>query len=232
VYEKQKNKRVDLKINITYSSLSFSFLYETIYFLHCKKNIFCTPTLFYLFLLLRNTKAKKRAEKEERKKNAKVIKIQKERRRKKRDTMATDILDKHRFKNQCSLYESTRLPVETDPIVRSNSSTMSKSNRTHHKKYVTQTISTPTNDNSLHQRHNSSTDILSLLRSLAFKPFKASSTGNSFTGGQTNNVLSDSQTLATKSSVNLLRYRPLSDVVTDNASCTQSTYVKISFISI
>lgn len=143
--------------------------------------------------------------------------------------MATDILDKQRFKNQCSLYESTRLPLENDAINRSNSTAMSKINQNHRKKYATQT---PTTSNNSHRQHHSeSTDILSLIRSFAFKPFKTSSMANTFTGGQAHHpVLSDSQMSTAKSSVNLLKIRPLSDVVTDHASYTQSTYAVEEFL--
>lgn len=180
-----------------------------------KKNIFYTPTLFDTLRKEKNRKQRKKT------RNLSKYKRKEE---KKRDTMATDILDKQRFKNQCSLYESTRLPLENDAINRSNSTAMSKINQNHRKKYATQT---PTTSNNSHRQHHSeSTDILSLIRSFAFKPFKTSSMANTFTGGQAHHpVLSDSQMSTTKSSVNLLNFRPLSDVVTDHASYTQSTYV-------
>ena len=95
-------------------------------------------------------------------------------------------------------------------------------------KYSTQTniSSSHSSTNSIHNRHSGSTDILSLIRSFAMKPFKTSSMTNAIAGGQTSNVIGGTN-IPTKSPVNLLRYRPLSDVLTDHASYTQSTHVCI-----
>jgi hypothetical protein len=145
--------------------------------------------------------------------------------------MATDVLDEHRFKSQCSIYEPTyvrstkeqkRRPATTTTVLR----TPSMSTATHDRrvKYSTQKNITSTHStaNSIHSRHSGSTDILSLIRSFALKPFKTSSMTNAVAGGQTNNVIGGSNTHS-KLPVNLLRYRPLSDVVTDHASYTQSS---------
>jgi hypothetical protein len=164
-----------------------------------------------------------------------------EQERKKRDNMATDILDEHRFQSQCSLYESTRIQLTKDSILRPNTATTTTSSTTvlgappmstvtHHRrvKYSTQAnaSSSPSSTNSIHSRHSGSTDIFSLIRSFAMKPFKTSSMSNAIAEGQTSNVIGGTNT-PTKSSVNLLRYRPLSDVLTDHASYTQSTHVCI-----
>lgn len=148
--------------------------------------------------------------------------------------MSTDILDEHRFKNQCSLYESTRIQLTNDSRRRpsttttttSSSSPMSSLTHNRRVKYPTQTNvpSSHSSTNSIHSRHSGSTDILSLIRSFAMKPFKTSSMTNAIAGGQTSNVIGGTNAPA-KSPVNLLRYRPLSDVLTDHASYTQSPHV-------
>lgn len=157
--------------------------------------------------------------------------------------MATDILDENRFKNQCSLYESNRVSLTKDSRRHPSSSssttptttsvipgTSSMSSYTHNRrvKYPTQTNppSSHSSTNSIHNRHSGSNDIMSFLRSLAFKPFKTSSMTNAIAGGQTSNVIGGTNT-PTKSPVNLLKYRPLSDVLTDHASHTQSPHVCI-----
>jgi hypothetical protein len=151
--------------------------------------------------------------------------------------MATDILDERRFKSQCSLYESTRIQLNKDsrrrPLTATTSSilsTPSMSSVTHNRraKYSTHTdiSSAHSSTNSIHNRHSGSNDILSLIRSFAMKPFKTSSMTNAIAGGQTSNVIGGTNT-PTKSPVNLLRYRPLSDVLTDHASYTQSPHVCI-----
>jgi hypothetical protein len=142
--------------------------------------------------------------------------------------MTTDVLDEHRFKTQCALYESTHIQLTNDSIHRPSTSVLNPS--THHQrvKYPTQTSrpSSHSSMNSIHHRHSGSTDILSFLRSIAMKPFKTSSMTNALAGGQASNVIGDSHTHS-KSPVNLLRYRPLSDVLTDHASYTQPTHVCI-----
>lgn len=146
--------------------------------------------------------------------------------------MAADILDERRFKSQCSLYESGKdsqtrpSSTATTPILRQPS----MSNIEHHRrvKYPTQS-GVPTSHastNSIHNRHSGSTDILSLIRSFALKPFKSSSMTNAIAGGQTSDVIGGTN-MRSKESVNLLRYRPISDVLTDHASHSQSTLVCI-----
>ena len=144
--------------------------------------------------------------------------------------MAADILDERRFKSQCSLYESGKdsqtrpSSTATTPILRQPS----MSTIEHHRrvKYPTQSgvPSSHASTNSIHNRHSGSTDILSLIRSFALKPFKSSSMSNSIAAGQTNAVIGGAN-IRSKASVNLLGYRPISDVLTDHASSTQSTLV-------
>jgi hypothetical protein len=95
-------------------------------------------------------------------------------------------------------------------------------------KYSTQT-SMPANtstNNSIHNRHSTSTDLLSVIRSFALKPFKTSSMTNAMAEGQTNNVVGGHH-IHTKPPVSLLKYRPLSDNLTHHTTCTQSTRVCI-----
>jgi hypothetical protein len=151
--------------------------------------------------------------------------------------MATDVLDEHRFTSQTSLYEPsrTRLPKQGSRRIVTGSTTTiyetastTTTNRPRRVRYSTQT-SAPTNhvtNNSIHQRHSVSNDFLSLFRSFAIKPFKTSSMTNAVAEGQTNNVISDNNVHA-KPPVSLLRYRPLSDNVTENTSYAQSTRVCI-----
>jgi hypothetical protein len=143
--------------------------------------------------------------------------------------MTTDVLDEHRFKTQCSLYESTHVQLPNDSIHRpSTSSVLNKPKHNQRVKYPTQTnlSSSRSSMNSIHDRHSTSNDIFSFFRSLAMKPFKTSSMTNALAGGEASNVIGDSH-MHNKSPVNLLRYRPLSDVSTDHASYTQSTHVCI-----
>ncbi|CAF1096888.1 unnamed protein product [Adineta steineri] len=152
--------------------------------------------------------------------------------------MSTDVLDEHHFKSQCSLYESTHTKLAKDTIRLSTTtstilgtSSMSTPTRYRRVKYPTQinASSSSSSSNSIHNRHSGSTDILSLIRSFAMKPFKASSMTNAVAGGQTRNVISGSNTHS-KHAVNLLRYRPLSDVVTDHDSYTQPTHTVEDFL--
>ncbi len=140
--------------------------------------------------------------------------------------MATDIFDEHRFQSQCSPSKDS-LHRPTTPSVL-NTSSMSAIGRNRRMKYSTQPgiSSSQSSTNSIHNRHSGSTDILSLIRSFAMKPFKTSSMSNAISGGQTSDVIGGTY-ISTKSPVNLLRYRPLSDVLTDHASYTQSTHVCI-----
>jgi len=149
--------------------------------------------------------------------------------------MATEVLDEHRFTSQTSLYEPsrTRLPKEGKRRTITGSTTTiyetaSTTTRPRRVKYSTQN-SMPTNhvtNNSIHHRHSVSNDFLSLFRSFAIKPFKTSSMTNAVAEGQTNNVMNDNNVHA-KPPVSLLRYRPLSDNLTEHTSYTQSTRVCI-----
>ncbi len=150
--------------------------------------------------------------------------------------MTTDVLDENHFKTQCSLYESNRtiltkdsirLPTSTSTVL--GTSSMSTPGRHQRVKYPTQSsasASSLSSMNSIHNRHSGSSDILSLIRSFAMKPFKTSSMTNAMIEGQTNNIIGGNQ-INSKPSVSLLKYRPLSDSVTDHTSYTQSTRVCI-----
>ena len=144
--------------------------------------------------------------------------------------MTTGITDDHVFTSQCSIYDSPRVrsPKETRPVLGTPSMPSSAAHR-RQVKYPTQaSMASPRpSTNSIHHRHSGSADLMSVIRSLALKPFKASSMTDAVAGGQTSNVISGSQ-LPNKSSVNLLRYRPLSDVLPDQTSFTQSTSVCIA----
>jgi hypothetical protein len=149
--------------------------------------------------------------------------------------MATEVLEEHRFTSQSSLYEPsrTRLPKEGKRRTVAGSTTTiyetaSTTARPRRVKYSTQN-SMPTNhvtNNSIHHRHSVSNDFLSLFRSFAIKPFKTSSMTNAVAEGQTNNVINGNNVHA-KPPVSLLRYRPLSDNLTEHTSYTQSTRVCI-----
>ena len=122
--------------------------------------------------------------------------------------MTTDILDEHRFRTQCSLYES-------------NSGRQSKLhstfsiNASRNLRYGSCT----SESSSFQPRHSLSSEILSLLRSFALKPFKISSFNSSVTDDLIN------LTPEPKPNVSLLNYRPLSVCVTDHAAYTQSIRV-------
>ncbi|CAF2391402.1 unnamed protein product [Rotaria sp. Silwood2] len=147
--------------------------------------------------------------------------------------MATDVLDENRFTSQCSLYEPASHRLSTDskrysttestiPLIptRSNPRPM---NTSHIKQSVsTSAPSNPTSTNSIQSRHSTSNDFLSLIRSVAMKPFKTSSAVNTVTEGQTNNAIGGNH-IHDKPSVSLVKYRPLSDNVSDQTFYTQST---------
>ncbi|CAF4656988.1 unnamed protein product [Rotaria socialis] len=145
--------------------------------------------------------------------------------------MATDVLDESRFKNQCTLYDSTRAQITKDSLHKPtttsttvlSSSSMSATNHNRRVKYSTQTHSPSSHSlsHSIHNRNSGSTDLFTFIRSFAMKPFKASSMANAVAGGETSNVIGGSN-LRSKSSVSLLKYRPLSDVLTDHTSYSQS----------
>ncbi|CAF1085029.1 unnamed protein product [Rotaria sordida] len=157
--------------------------------------------------------------------------------------MATDVLEENRFKNQCSLYESTHVqltngtihhhhhhhPPTTSTVL--NASSISTTTHNRRVKYPTQTnlSSSHSLSNSIHNRHSGSADIFNFIRSFARKPFKTSSMTNAVAGGETSNVIGGSN-IRNKSSVSLLRYRPLSDVLTDHTSYTQSNHAVEEFL--
>ena len=137
--------------------------------------------------------------------------------------MTTDILDERHFQNQCSLYDS--------PHASSSYRSTPLLTRDRRMNYITQT-SAPVNspstlaDAAAQHRHSVSTDILSVIRSFALKPFKTSSVINAATDEQGANSLGE-RNLRTKPPVSLLKYRPLSDGVTDHTAYTQSHRVRI-----
>jgi hypothetical protein len=149
-------------------------------------------------------------------------------------TMATGVVDEHRFKSQCSLYEPPRVRPSTEQqqIIRRPTTAgdlpgakATSAGVTTRVKYSTQTsVSSGHVANSIHSRHSVSGDLMSLIRSIAMKPFKASSLASATAGGQTSNIVGGNSVHA-KPQVNLVRYRPLSDGVTDHVAYTQSTRV-------
>ncbi|CAM4910708.1 unnamed protein product [Rotaria socialis] len=153
--------------------------------------------------------------------------------------MATDVLDESRFKNQCTLYDSTRAQITKDSLHKPtttsttvlSSSSMSATNHNRRVKYSTQTHSPSSHSlsHSIHNRNSGSTDLFTFIRSFAMKPFKASSMANAVAGGETSNVIGGSN-LRSKSSVSLLKYRPLSDVLTDHTSYSQSHHAVEEFV--
>ena len=149
--------------------------------------------------------------------------------------MATDVLDERRFQNQCSLYESNfaqssqqrrRQPTtHVTAKLRPTTSVPSAVITQRRAPLTAQPSVAPSNHVTSH-RHSVSSDFISLLRSLAMKPFRTTSTSPPASDGQTNPSLSN-HNLQAKASVSLLKYRPLSDRVTDHASHIQSTRVCI-----
>jgi hypothetical protein len=65
-----------------------------------------------------------------------------------------------------------------------------------------------------------------MFRTFAMKPFRTSSMTNAIVEGQINNGTGGNHTHA-KPPVSLLKYRPLSENVTDHTSYTQATRVCI-----
>jgi hypothetical protein len=152
--------------------------------------------------------------------------------------MATDVFDEHRFSSQAPRYEPSRTRFPKEPIRRPLTSSATNifettsppaATRPQRIKYSTQT-SAPTNSvttNSINQRHSVSNDLMSLFRSFAIKPFRATSMTNAAAEGQTNNIISGNH-IHTKPPVSLLKYRPLSENVSDHTSYAQPTRVCIS----
>jgi hypothetical protein len=148
--------------------------------------------------------------------------------------MATDVFDEHRFSSQTSLYEPsrTRLSKDMTPRTITGSSTTifttgstSAIARSQRVKYSTQSSAPPTTT-SIQQRNSVSNDLISLFRTFAMKPFRTSSMTNPLVEGQINNGTGGNHTHA-KPPVSLLKYRPLSENVTDHTSYTQATRVCI-----
>lgn len=160
--------------------------------------------------------------------------------------MATDVFDEHRFTSQCSLYESNnhRLTKDTKRYTTASSTrTLFEASstpsiiRTARIKYSISTTSssnqTNNNNNSsnsnsgLQSRHSVSNDLLSLIRTVAMKPFKTSSVTSTGVDGQANNASGGGNQIHDKSGVNLLKYRPLSDDFSDHNVYTQPNRVCI-----
>lgn len=155
--------------------------------------------------------------------------------------MATDVFDEHRFSSQMSLYEPTRTRLSNDTTrhARTGSSTTvfetSSTNsisRPQRVKYSFQQNSTTNNSNQ--QRNSGSNDLISLFRTFAIKPFRTSSMINTGGEGQinnqnnnnNNNTLTGNQAHG-KTNISLLKYRPLSENVSDPTPNIQPTRVCI-----
>ena len=148
--------------------------------------------------------------------------------------MATHVFDERRFSSQCSLYDSPSERASNSANSASTlnlSSTSRTTNRTNLRR-VTMTSQTsvafthrPSTNST--QRASTTNDLISVLRSFALKPFKTSSIVNHVHEGQTNVGSLASENLQPKSSVSLLRYRPLSDSVTDHACHAQFNHVRM-----
>ena len=163
--------------------------------------------------------------------------INSEQRTREKTIMATDVLDERRFKTERSLYEPThgrstrglaRRSIGTSASTLMETSSMPTATTQRRVKYQTQTGAPvhPSTGNSIHNRHSSSTDFLSLLRSLALRPFKLSSMVSAATDGQATMNIADNNTHA-RPTVTLVKFRPMSDGVTDQSSYAQSTRVCI-----
>ena len=161
--------------------------------------------------------------------------------------MTTDVLNEPRCATQDLPYDSVREPVlrstsspatitktastvlGTPSISGTTTTTPTTTTNSRRMKYSTQTnLSTPRSSaSSMHQRHAGPTDILSILRSIALKPFRTASMNEAVAGGHTSNVIGGS-TSHNRTPVNLLRYRPLSDALIDQNPYAQSTRVCIT----
>ncbi|CAF4025053.1 unnamed protein product, partial [Rotaria magnacalcarata] len=148
--------------------------------------------------------------------------------------MTTDVIDEHRFSSQCSLYEPNNhrlskdikrysTTASTKTLFESSSSTPRINHATRLKQSTSSnTTSNPSNVNNIQNRHSASNDLFSLIRSVAMKPFKTSSTVNTVTEGQTTINAVGGYHVHDKPPVSLLKYRPLSDSVSDHASYSQA----------
>ena len=160
--------------------------------------------------------------------------------------MTTDVLNEPRCATQDLSYDSVREPVLrstsspatitktastvlSTPSISGTTTTTATTANSRRMKYSTQTnLSTPRpSASSIHQRHSGPADILSILRSIALKPFRTASMNEAVAGGHTSNVIGGS-TSHNRTPVNLLRYRPLSDALIDQNPYTQSTRVCIT----
>lgn len=155
--------------------------------------------------------------------------------------MTTDVLNEPRCATQNLSYDSVREPVlrstsspatitkTAGAVLGTTTTTAATTTNSRRMKYSTQTnLSTPRpSASSMHQRHSGPADILSILRSIALKPFRTASMNEAVAGGHTSNVIGGS-TSHNRTPVNLLRYRPLSDALIDQNPYTQSTRVCIT----
>ena len=151
--------------------------------------------------------------------------------------MATDALDEHRFASQCTLYDQNNHALSSDtkrysrpePIRTQyepkSSPIINYTQRTKHIIPV-DSSSNLTPPNSTYRQYSVSNDLLSRIRSVARKPFKASSMTNVSGEEQTSGVTGGSIVHA-KEPVSLLKYRPLSDNVNEHTFYTQSIRVCI-----
>jgi len=148
--------------------------------------------------------------------------------------MATDVFDEHRFTSQTSLYEQSRTRLTKDSSRRtiSGSSTTiyetSNATTTTRQRRLRYSTQTTLPGNSMQQRHSVSNDLFSLFRSLAIKPFRATTMTNTLVEGQTNQVL-NGNSANPKTPVSLLKIRPLSENIIDptTSSSTDSNRVCI-----
>ena len=154
--------------------------------------------------------------------------------------MATDVFDEHRFSSQMSLREPTRtrLSKDTTRYARTGSSTtvfetestnsISRPQRVRYS--MQQNLSSnhsTTNNSSVQQRNSGSNDLISLFRTFAIKPFRTSSMINTGGEGPITNTSTGNQTHG-KPAVSLLKYRPLSENVSDPIGNIQPTRVCIA----
>ena len=143
--------------------------------------------------------------------------------------MTTDVLDEHQRLKYQTTQEISR-HSSTKPVLAATAMATNNPNQ-RRTKYPTQSSlpSARPASSSIHQRHSGGSDFFSILRSFALKPFRTASMSEAMAGGQTSNVISGA-TVPNQSPVNLLRYRPLSDMVIDRNSYAQSTEVSIDWL--
>jgi hypothetical protein len=140
--------------------------------------------------------------------------------------MTSDILDERYRSSQGLPYQSTSSSKMSSPnTVLGGSSTTASQRRAKYSTHTSLSSPRPTTS-SIHQRNSGSADILSIIRSIALKPFRTASMNDAVAGGHTSNVIGGSS-LHNRTAVNLVRYRPLSEAVIDHKSFTQSTQVRM-----